>query len=173
MRAALDEALVAKTPRPRSMSSFGMDFDEGRGPLFAIALLTLDLDAAAPSLRREAPALYALLAAVRMAQGGAGEASRRAWIARLGGATLVPRIAAFWREHGARFVPEPLVDYARSAEWVAAVHELAPDAAARLLAQWAEAHRLKRNLWREVAQRGLELPPGVSKAPPARNARYR
>ena len=89
-----------------------------RDPLFALAVLTLDLDAAA----------------------------------------LIPELVEFWRENAARFVPDPggfTGDYAESADRLAAVHEVDPVVAAALLSRWAAVHRLKRNLWRDLARRGL------------------
>lgn len=155
--ATLDEARAMKL-RARDPRHFSYAFDHSQDPLFALALLTLDLDAARPTLAKSAPRLRKLLQSVLHGERSPLDESRRRWIARLDGAAVLPEVLGFWRENAARFVPDPGVstgDYARSADWVAAVHELDPGAAAAILACWAGVHRLKRNLWRDLAQRGL------------------
>jgi hypothetical protein len=62
------------------------------------------------------------------------------------------------------FVPDPgdtTGDYAQCADWLAAAHDLNPTAAKELLVRWASTHHLKRNLWRDLAQRGVPMPAGV------------
>jgi hypothetical protein len=76
-------------------------------------------------------------------------------------------VLAFWRDNAVRFVPDPggyTGDYAESADWLSAVHQLNPAAAGELLARWVEPHHRKRNLWRDLALRGLSIPEGVASA---------
>jgi hypothetical protein len=137
-----------------------------RVPAVALAVLTRDLDATAPVMKRSTPTLFKLLSA------SSGEpdslaATRRIWCARLGGPSLLPEVLAFWRNNAARFVPDPGAfsgEYAQSADWLAAVREINPTAAGELLARWIEPHQLKRNLWRDLAQRGFAPPAGVRRA---------
>ena len=71
----------------------------------------------------------------------------------------------FWRDNAVRFVPDPRCytgDYAESADWLAAVHQLNPTDAEALLARWIEPHHRKRNLWRDLAALGLSIPEGVA-----------
>ncbi len=109
--------------------------------------------------------LVAALSVQLVAHGGVDrgdamlEASRRRWIARLEGASLLPELVAFWRESVTRFVPDPGgfgAEYAEPADWMAAARELDPVAAEVLLARWAVVYRLKRNLWRDLEQRGIK-----------------
>ena len=133
--------------------------------LHDLAVLTLDLGAA-PALKKRAPRLSRLLnASVRRWRDGRRlEATRRSWCARLGGASLLPDVLAFWQEKVTRFVPDPAdmtADYTPCTEWLAAAFEINAAAASKLVARWAEKHRLKRNLWRGVAERGLPTPGAV------------
>lgn len=157
VRDALAEASTMKVPSrdPRRTSYV---IDRSRYPLFALAVLTLDLDAARPTLAKSAPRLCKLLKDPLDGGQATLDQSRRRWIARLDGASLLPELVEFWRESAARFGPDPggfTSDYAESADRLAAVHELDPGVAAAILARWATVHRLKRNLWRDLAKRGL------------------
>lgn len=159
VRDTLAEATTMKLPsRDPQHSSYIID--HSTDPLFALAVLTLDLDAARPTLAKSAPRLLKLLK--ESLDGGQTtlDQSRRRWIARLDGASLLPEFVEFWRENAARFVPDPggfTSNYAESADWLAALHELNPGVAAALLSRWAGVHRLKRNLWRDLAKRGLHV----------------
>ena len=164
VRAALEEAHAASTPRPKSASQRWAVVDRGATPLFALAILTRDLDATAPTLKKSAPKLWKLLSAEETGERDRVAATRRAWCKRLGGSALVPEILAFWRDHVTLFVPDPgdtTGDYAQSADWLAAAHDLNPTAAKELLVRWSSTHRLKRNLWRDLAQRGVPIPAGI------------
>ncbi len=68
----------------------------------------------------------------------------------------------FWRKHVGDLVPNPhVVDYGVCVSWLVAARELDAERGARILAEWAKAHRLKHTLWRAVRQAGLPVPPGV------------
>jgi hypothetical protein len=68
-------------------------------------------------------------------------------------------VMEFWKHHVADGVPDPGStvgsEYARCADWLAAVHELNMTAYQQLLADWTVRHRLRRNLWREIDARKL------------------
>jgi hypothetical protein len=169
VRATLKEACALPAPRPAE--HLGRVFIPRAGPLLSLAVLTCDLDAAAPGLGRAAPKLARLLSSEVDRERARLAATRRAWAKRLGAPSLLAEVLAFWRDAAVRFVPDPGApssSYDASADWLAAVHELNPAAAEAVLARWAEAHRLKRNLWREVAARGLSPPAGVRSSPPTR-----
>ncbi|HSP81404.1 MAG TPA: hypothetical protein VLQ93_22995, partial [Myxococcaceae bacterium] len=154
VRAVLEEAST-------TITSGRMRF-QYEAPLRSLALLTQDLLATAPTSKRSAPRLFKLLASEARDEDRAVDAVRRKWCARLGGASLLPLVLAFWRDHGIKFVPDPgpaTGNYAKHADWLAAIQELNPGAAAERLGQWAEAYPLKRNLWRDLAQRGFSIPP--------------
>ena len=164
VRASLEEAHAASALRPKPASQRWTLVDRGATPLFALALLTRDLDATAPTLKKSAPKLWKLLGAEEAGERDRVAATRRAWCKRLGGSSLVPEILAFWRDHATLFVPDPgdtTGDYAQSADWLAAAHDLNPTAAKELLVRWASTYHLKRNLWRDLARRGVPMPAGV------------
>lgn len=129
--------------------------------LHSLAILTLDLDATAPTLKKTAPGLFKLLTSEFGKERGHIQTTRRKWCTQMGGATLLPEVLAFWRDQGIKFVPDPGSspgsNYTESADWLAAIHELNPSAAEALLAQWERTHALKRNLWKALAQRGLSV----------------
>ena len=164
VRASLDEAHAAPALRPELASQRWALVDRGATPLFALAILTRDLEATAPTLKKSAPKLWKLLGAEEAGERDRLAATRRAWYKRLGGASLVPEIVAFWRDHAVLFVPDPghtTGDYAQSADWLAAAHDLNPTAAKELLVRWASTYHLKRNLWRDLARRGVPMPARV------------
>lgn len=162
VRAVLQEAATALASRGATSTRPSWSRVGESDPLLrSLAILTLDLDAAAPTLKKAAPGLFKLLTSESGEERGEVKATRRMWCTRLGGATLLPEVLAFWRDHGIKFVPDPGSstgsNYTGSADWLAAIHELSPSAAEALLEQWERTHALKRNLWRELAQRGLSV----------------
>jgi hypothetical protein len=164
VRATLEEARSESVIKPRSMNRYARPLlGQDSSPLLALAVLTHDLDATASTLKQSAPKLLKLLSSSAGGERGRVDATRRAWCARLGGASLLSEVLAFWRDNAVRFVPDPggMADYAQSADWLAAVNEINPTAAGELLARWGETHRLKRNLWRDLAQRGFTMPTEV------------
>jgi hypothetical protein len=174
VRAALKEAYAL--PTPPAAEHLGRVFMPRACPLLSLAVLTCDLDASAPSLGKAAPKLARLLSSEVGRERAHLAATRRAWAKRLGAPSLLPEVLAFWRDAAVRFVPDPGASsssYDASAGWLAAVHELNPPAAEALLARWAEVHRLRRNLWRDVAARGLSSPAGVRGSPSKRQGRSR
>jgi hypothetical protein len=163
VRAVLQEASTALKDRRVAARQPGWTRTVEESPfLRPLAILTLDLDATAPTLKKTAPRLFKLLASEAREERGGVNSTRRKWCARLGGASLLPEVLAFWRDHGVKFVPDPgstTGNYAESADWLAAIHELNPEVAEELLAQWEKVHSLKRNLWRDLAQRGISVAP--------------
>jgi hypothetical protein len=161
VRSTLSEARAASAVKPRPVGrSPWSALDRDRSPLPALAVMTRDLGSTAPMLKKSAPKLLKLLSACVGGEGGRLQATRRAWCARLGARSLLPEVLAFWRDVGARFVPDPANatgDYTASAEWLAAIDEVNPQAARELLAQWVEIHRRRRNLWRDLARRGFSV----------------
>lgn len=166
VRAALEEARAAPEQALRpALAGWSPSHERHARPLFPLAILTRDLDATSPTLNKVAPRLFKLLGAQIGSERNRLDSTRRAWCKRLGGPSLLPEVIAFWRDNAARFVPDPggyTGDYAASADWLAAVHEINPAAAGELLARWVEPHLKKRNLWRDLAQRGLSIPDGVA-----------
>jgi hypothetical protein len=171
---ALDEARATPVVTPGSASEYGWStFHRGSRPLFALEILTLDLDATVPTLKKYAPKLFKLLSGDTGGERTRVDATRRAWCARLGGPSLLSEIITFWRDEGVRFVPDPggSASYEESADWLAAIHQMNPKAAGELLARWGEIHRLKQNLWRALADRGFPTPAGARKPAPSRAKR--
>jgi hypothetical protein len=172
VRATLEEARTATAAKTRpARSQWWAPASRESQSLPALAVLTRDLDTTAPTLKDTAPRLWRLLPKPDTGERDGFAATRRNWCKSLGGRDLVPEIVAFWRENTMRFVPDPgnsTADYSECADWLAAVHEINPNAASELLVRWTAAHRLKRNLWRDLAQRGFASPPGVRAAPRAR-----
>lgn len=161
VRATLTKAASASAVKARSGGCRGwLALDRDRSPLFALAVLTLDLDSAAPTLKKSAPKLLKLLSAAAGDERGRLRATRRSWCARLGAGSLLPALLAFWRDNVTRFVPDPgntIADYTAPADWLAASFEINPPAARELLARWAATYRLRRNLWRDLGRRGFSV----------------
>lgn len=128
VRAAIaGDRRAARDPRPA--------FDR-RTLLLPLAVLTRDLEAITPALKRSAPKLLRLLSTSIRVGPGPLDAARREWWARLRGRELSPEILAFWKDNVARFVPDPgeaTGDYSECADWLAAVDEINPPAARELL----------------------------------------
>lgn len=134
---------------------------EHRPELFTAARLTLDLDARG-RFAKEAPSLCDLLRRIVCGRPSQLDAIRKRWFAQLGGAGLLDDIAMFWRKHVGDLVPDPqIADYGACVKWLVAARELDGDRGARILAEWARAHRLKYTLWRAVRLAGIPVPPGV------------
>ncbi len=162
VRATLEEARRSGSadPRPARGQWWAPVLRESQS-LLALAVLTRDLDATMPTMKESAPRLWRLLPKPDPGERDGFAATRRSWCKSFGGRELVPEIVVFWRENAARFVPDPgssTSDYSQCADWLAAVHEINPEAATELLTRWATAHRLKRNLWRDLAERGFAMP---------------
>jgi hypothetical protein len=130
-------------------------FEQCKGSL---ATLLLDLDSGQRLLKEQCPRLKRLLE--REHRGGdALERSRRRWLERLGGHVLLPEVLVLLKKHAAALVPDPAGDYGSNydscSEWMAAVHELSPEEAGKLLRRWQEVHHRRRNLWKALSSRGL------------------
>lgn len=125
--------------------------------LNALARLTLDMDSAG-MLRREFPTLARLLAC-GWNDDPALRASRRRWLERSGGHSLMPELLSLWRRRTERLVPDPQKtessNYDDCADWVRALHEIQPAACRNLITRWGTPHRRRKNLWRALRKRGL------------------
>ena len=133
-------------------------FEQCKGSL---ATLLLDLDSGQHLLKEQCPRLRRLLE--REHRGGdALERSRRRRLQRLGGRVLLPEVMVLLKKHAATLVPDPAGDYGSNydscSEWMAAVHELSPEEAGKLLRRWQEVHHRRRNLWKALSSRGLSRP---------------
>ena len=66
-----------------------------------------------------------------------------------------------WKNRLRYIVPDPAhsykSDYTHHAQWMKALYELSPDAYDRVLAQWHEKHRRRRNLWRDMKSHRLPV----------------
>jgi len=165
VRVALDESRKKTNAEPRAAWIPRWAHPTGQEEsLRALAILTRDLDATAPTMKKLAPRLWDILSKVDSDTRKRVSTTRQNWCKSLGGKALIPKIVAFWRENAVSFVPDPgtsAAGYSESADWLAAVHEINPTAASELRARWATVHHLKRNLWRDLAERGFPIPPGV------------
>lgn len=124
----------------------------------SLATLLLDLDSGQRLLKEHCPRLRRLLE--REHRGGdVLERSRRRWSERLGGHALLSEVLELLKKHAAAFVPDPAAAYASNydgcAEWMAAVHELAPEESGKLLRRWQEVHHRRRTHWKALSARGL------------------
>lgn len=141
VRVVLDESRKEPAAKPKAALSPRWAQPTGQGKsLRALAILTRDLDATAPTMKALAPRLWHLLSKVDSDARKRVSTTRRNWCKSLGGKVLIPRIVAFWREDAVRFVPDPgasTAKYSESADWLAAVHEINPAAASKLRASWA------------------------------------
>jgi len=122
----------------------------------AAALLTLDLGLEG-KLRRTHPHFHRVISEHQEAR-RVMQASRHAWLRRLGASAILPKLMAFWKKNVAKLVPDPAncrADYRHAADWLAAVKEFDREEFIRILAHWRVKHRRRRNLWKEVSSRGL------------------
>jgi len=165
VRVVLDES--RKEPAAKPKAAWKPRWVQPTGQeksLRALAILTRDLDTTLPTMKKLAPRLWHLLSKADSDAQKRVSTTRRNWCKSLEGKALIPKIVAFWRENAVRFVPDPgtfTAEYSESADWLAAVQEINPTAASDLLARWATVHHLRRNLWRDLAQRGFPIPSGV------------
>lgn len=68
-------------------------------------------------------------------------------------------VVAFWRGQAPVMVPDPaeggISEYDPCARWLAVVKELDESAYRQILEDWAVRHARRRNLWRDLAARGI------------------
>ena len=73
----------------------------------------------------------------------------------------VAEVLEFWKRNAASLVPDPAQtrgsSYTDCAEWLAVVHELDRQAYIRILQDWSQRHRRRRNLWQALKERRLPL----------------
>jgi len=122
----------------------------------SIATLLLDVGQARGALKERSPRLKRLL------EGERGdhtlERSRRRWLVKLKGHELLPDLLGFLTRHVHAFMPDPrCADYEQCADWMAAVHEFAPEKYRKILQSWQDVHRRRRNLWKAMSARKLPI----------------
>ncbi|MBT9318010.1 hypothetical protein [Leptothoe spongobia] len=88
------------------------------------------------------------------------DASRQAYLKKFAPDDLWEQVMHYWQTYLHHFVPDPKSaqksDYTQHAAWMAALKEIAPPTYKRLLAQWHTDHIRRSNLWKAMAQRGLD-----------------
>ena len=66
-----------------------------------------------------------------------------------------------WKNHLSHIVPDPRAvhksDYSNHAQWMKALYELSHESYDRVLAEWREKHKRRRNLWRDMKSNGLPI----------------
>lgn len=125
----------------------------------ALAALTMDIDEGR-ALRQASLKVHGLVSRRGGEDRRLGK-SRRLWLRRLKGRDLLGDLIAFWKRNFARMLPDPRdaggSNYAGCAEWLAALHELAPQAYAGAVRRWAVAHHRRPSLWAALRRKGLPL----------------
>ncbi len=123
----------------------------------ALAILTMDIDDGR-ALRHASCKVHRLISRRYCEDRRLGE-SRRRWLRRLRGRELLADLIVFWKRNLARMLPDPGdapgSNYSLCVEWLAALHELAPQAYARTMRRWAVTHRRRINLWAALREKGL------------------
>ncbi len=88
------------------------------------------------------------------------DASRQAYLKKFAPDDLWAQVMHYWQSCLHHFVPDPKAaqksDYTQHAAWMAALKEVAPSTYKRLLTQWQTDHIRRSNLWKAMAQRGLD-----------------
>jgi hypothetical protein len=89
------------------------------------------------------------------------EKSRREGLQKMKVGKLCDPLMRVWQKHLARIVPDPSdaykSRYTRHANWALALHELNPEACAKLMLHWQKKHKRRRNLWRDLNATGLQI----------------
>lgn len=87
------------------------------------------------------------------------DTSRQAYLKQYAADDVWDQVMAYWQTHLHDWMPGPETaqqsDYTHHAEWMAALHEVAPSAYETLLAQWRVDHHRRRNLWKAMTEAGL------------------
>jgi hypothetical protein len=87
------------------------------------------------------------------------DVSRQAYVQQYAMDELWDHVMAYWQGNLHHLVPKPEQAeksiYTQHAQWMAALHELAPAAYTTLLKQWHVAHKRRLNLWKAMAEQGL------------------
>jgi hypothetical protein len=124
-----------------------------------LARLTADLPGI-DGLRRRYPA-FCDVVLPKKGQASELEKARREGLRRMEAGECLEPALKVWRSMLHRIVPDPAVAYGSRYEthaaWTKALHEMNAENCKRLLAQWRETHKRRRNLWRDLASRGLPL----------------
>jgi hypothetical protein len=88
-------------------------------------------------------------------------ASRRHFLKQVGAEQLTPQVIQCWKSHIVKLIPDPGKTqgsiYTFHAQWLAALNELDPQAYGKLISQWKEIHKRRKNLWKAVRDQGLPL----------------
>jgi hypothetical protein len=124
-----------------------------------LARLTADLPGI-DGLRQRCPA-FCDVVLPKKGQASELEKARREGLQRMEAGECLEPALKVWRSMLHRIVPDPAVAYGSRYEthvaWMQALHEMNAEDGERLLAQWRETHKRRRNLWRDLASRGLPL----------------
>ncbi|MBF0495716.1 MAG: hypothetical protein HQK58_03950 [Deltaproteobacteria bacterium] len=87
--------------------------------------------------------------------------SRRVWLKRLSGDHFITPLTNFWAKNVVKFIPNPggehKSDYTTHAMWLAATKELDPISFQRIIDQWKNDYKLRRNLWKAIGEGGIPL----------------
>jgi len=87
------------------------------------------------------------------------DVSRQAYVHQYAMDDVWDHVMAYWQGNLYHLVPKPEQAeksiYTKHAQWMAALHELAPAAYTTLLKQWQVAHKRRSNLWKAMAEQGL------------------
>jgi hypothetical protein len=147
---ALRQWLLDVSSSKESMTAYRYSLDE----------LTHDLDRG--EIREVSPTLHELVSPSYLFGKDALITSRRTWLERLEGMTMMPDLIECWRRGVAFLVPDP--DKAREhtyfeeVRWLQAVYDLDRPGYNSIIAQWQQEHRRKRNLWAAIRSRRLPVP---------------
>jgi hypothetical protein len=86
--------------------------------------------------------------------------NRRTWLQRMGAEQLSPFVIQCWRIHLPHMMPDPgraSSLYTHHAQWLAALNELDPSACRKVILQWKDAYKRRRNLWKAIQEQGLAV----------------
>ena len=86
--------------------------------------------------------------------------SRQEWLGNTDVAKLTTFAIEFERRNIARLIPSPgsmSGDYESAAGWLAAAREVSPETAHDTLRHWQSEYRRRRNLWRDLRERGFDV----------------
>jgi hypothetical protein len=124
-----------------------------------LARLTADLPGI-DGLRKRYPA-FCDVVLPKKGQASELEKARHEGLRRMDAGECLEPALEVWMSMLHRIVPDPAVTYGSRYEthaaWMKALHEMNGQQYKRLLAEWQETHKRRRNLWRDLAGRGLPL----------------
>ena len=87
------------------------------------------------------------------------DTSRQAYLKQYAADDVWDQVMDYWQAHLHNWVPRPETaqqsNYDHHAEWMVALHEVAPSAYETLIAKWHVDHHRRRNLWKAMETVGL------------------